>query len=425
MMNKPQRVLPESSPKVVVVGAGIVGICAALQLQRAGLETVILDRRPPGEGASFGNASIVGEQAVAPVAMPGILKKLPSMLLDNASPLAVRWPYLRHLAPWLVRFVASARPSRVRHISKALAALLDGSMAAYEPLLEAAGGSHLIRKTGWLCLYETEKGFRGDSARLDLEQCHNRRMEIYPGEALQQVEPALKNGAKFYTGVYYPDVGYAIDNLELVKVLAHHFRQGGGRIFRESVSSFERGETGVTSVRTNRATHLCNHLVIAAGAWSQPLARQLGSNPPLDTERGYSLTLPEAGVAPRMPIYSTERGMACTPLSRGLRVAGTVELGGLESPPDWRRADLLFQNVKRWFPDLKGEAAGHWMGFRPSFPDSLPVISRAPGVPNTVFAFGHGHCGLMLGARTGELVRDLILDREPVVDPAPYRVDRF
>jgi D-amino-acid dehydrogenase len=145
----------------------------------------------------------------------------------------------------------------------------------------------------------------------------------------------------------------------------------------------------------------------------------------LETERGYSLTLSQPGVMPRLPINSAEMGMVCTPLSRGLRIGGTVELASLDAPPDWRRADILFQNARRLLPDLQGEPEERWMGCRPSMPDSLPVISRAPRHPNAVFAFGHGHCGLMLGARTGELVRDLILDREPVVDPTPFRVDRF
>jgi D-amino-acid dehydrogenase len=166
--------------------------------------------------------------------------------------------------------------------------------------------------------------------------------------------------------------------------------------------------------------------VVAAGAWSRPLARRLGTDLPLDTERGYHLQLPrEAAVRPRLPVYSTERGQVCTPLAAGLRLAGTVELASLEAPADWRRADLLLANARRWFPEIDGRGAQRWLGFRPSMPDSLPVIARAPKVANAVLAFGHGHCGLMLGARTGELVRDLVLDRLPEIDVAPFRADRF
>lgn len=412
-------------PRVVVVGAGIVGICAALQLQRAGARVDVIDRRAPGEGASYANAAIVTECHVTPIAMPGVLAQAPAMLLNRESPLALRWAYLRQIAPWLARFVAAARPAAVRRITEALGALLDGCMDSFETVLREADAPDLLRRTGSLLIYETERAYRRDARARALEQHVGRDFETYSPSALRQVEPALGTADGLYAGVYYPRAGYVTDNFRVVQLLARRFRQGGGRILREGVNGFAFDGARVSGVRTDRGTHACDHLVVAAGAWSRPLARDLGCDPPLDTERGYSLTLPDAAVQPRMPIFSGERGMACTPQDRGLRLAGTVELGGLDLPPDWRRADILFRNARRWFPALDGAPAGHWMGFRPSMPDSLPVISRAPRHPNAVMAFGHGHCGLMLGPRTGELVRDLVLDRPPVVDPAPYRVDRF
>lgn len=413
------------APKVVVIGAGIVGISCAVQLQRAGLQVEVIDRRAPGEGASYANAAVVSESHVTPIALPGVLAKVPRMLMDRDSPLSVRWSYLRRIAPWLARFVLAARPSEVRRITGALATLMDGCMDSFEALLEDAGEPGLLRRTGSLCVYETERGFRGDAYVRELEQNVGRAFEIYPGSALGQVEPALGGADGLYAGVYYPAAGHVTDNFRVVQVLARRFRQGGGRILRERVNGFAFDGDHVHGVRTDRATRTCDHVVVAAGAWSRPLARELGCNPPLDTERGYSLTLPDAGVRPRMPIFSGERGMACAPQDGGLRLAGTVELGGLELPPDWRRADILLRNARHWFPDLACEPQGHWMGFRPSMPDSMPVISRTPRHPNAVLAFGHGHCGLMLGPRTGELVRDLVLDRPPVVDPTPYRVGRF
>ncbi len=423
--DKGKRGSRAGTPRVVVAGAGIVGLCAALQLQRSGAQVTVLDRQAPGEGASFGNASVIGEDMVVPVAMPGILKQLPRMLVDPLSPLAVRWSYMPRIAPWLLRFLLSARPREVERISKALAALLDGAMDAFQPLIEEAGEPDMIRRTGWLCVYESERGFRASQGGLALQERRGRRFEIVPPEELRQLEPALGDSGRFHKGVYYPDVGYALDNYRLVQVIARAFRQRGGRIMREEVRGFDIGPEGPEAVQTEKGRHACDRLVIAAGAWSKPLCAQLGSRPLLDTERGYHLTIPEPGVGPRMPVYSTERGMACTPLEGGLRLAGTVELGGLDAPPNWRRAELLLSNAQRWFPDLKGAGATRWMGFRPSMPDSLPVISRSPRFANTVFAFGHGHCGLMLAARTGELVRDLVLDREPGIDMTPYRVDRF
>lgn len=362
---------------------------------------------------------------MVPVATPGILKSLPQMLFDTTSPLAVRWSYMPKLAPWMLRFLWSARPREVERISKALAFLLDGAMDAFQPLLEEAGEPEMIRRTGWLCVYETERGFRGYQDSLELQRRRGTRFEIIPAEELRQIEPALGDGERFHRGVYYPDVGYTVNNYRLVQVLARAFRKAGGNILREEARDFEIGPERPTAVKTDRRDHTCDRLVIAAGAWSRSLVKQLGTNVPLDTERGYHLTVPEPGIAPRLPIYSTERAMVCTPLEIGLRIAGTVELGGLEAPPNWRRAEILLENARRWFPDLEGDNAIRWMGFRPSMPDSLPVISTSPRFANTVFAFGHGHCGLMMGARTGELVRDLVLGREPAIDMTPYRADRF
>jgi D-amino-acid dehydrogenase len=412
-------------PQVVIAGAGAVGVAAGLQLQLAGAQVTLIDRGPPGEGATYANGAVIGEEHVVPVATPGVLRQLPRMLLDAKSPLAVRWSYLPQLAPWLWHFVKSARWSEVERISHALTDLLDGCMGAFNPLLDVADSRDMLRTTGWLGLYETKSGFDGYQRSLELQRRRGVRADVIPSEELRQLEPALGDGDRFHAGIYYPDVGYATDSLGLVRALAGAFRHQGGRILREEVRDFEIGEDGPNAVLTDRGRHPCDRLVIAAGAHSRALAKRLGSDPPLDTERGYSLTLPTPGVRPRMPVYSTERGQVCTPIDAGLRLAGTVELAGLDAPPDWRRADLLLENAQRWFPGLEGEGAARWMGFRPSMPDSLPVISKSPRFSNTVFAFGHGHCGLMLSARTGELVRDLTLDRPTAIDVSPFRVDRF
>ncbi len=416
---------PSRGPQVVIVGAGAVGVAAGLQLQLAGAQVTLIDRGAPGEGATYANGAVIGEEHVVPVATPGVLRQLPRMLLDGKSPLAVRWSYLPQLAPWLWHFVKSARWSEVERISHALTDLLDGCMGAFTPLLDVAESRDMLRKTGWLGLYETKAGFDGYQRSLDLQRRRGVRAEVIPAAELRQLEPAVGDGARFHAGIYYPDVGYAADGLGLVQALARAFRQQGGRILREEVRDFEIGAHGPDAVLTDRGRHACDRLVIAAGAHSRALTKRLGSDPPLDTERGYSLTLPNPGVRPRMPVYSTERGQVCTPIDAGLRLAGTVELAGLDAPPDWKRADLLLENARRWFPGVDGAGAARWMGFRPSMPDSLPVISKSPHHANTVFAFGHGHCGLMLAARTGELVRDLTLDRPTSVDVAPFRVDRF
>jgi D-amino-acid dehydrogenase len=418
-----KAVMNDHRKTVIVIGAGAVGVCSALYLLRDGHRVILLDREGPGEGASFGNAAVIGEEAVVPVATPGILWKVPGMLMDPLGPLAIRWSYLPRLAPWLLRFVASSRAREVERISTALASLMKGNLEAFQPLVEWAGEPEIIRRTGWLCPYETRSGLERYRPMLDLQRRRGVALEEVPAEEIRQLEPALQG--KFHRAIYYPNVGYAAHNYRLVRLLAETFRREGGELRKTEVRDFDLGEAGPRAVLTGDGSIACDHVVVAAGAWSKPLARKLGSRLPLDTERGYHVHLPNPGTKPRVAMYSTEKGFAITPLEDGLRAAGTVELGGLDAPPNWQRAEVLRKHLKAWFPDIDDSGASRWMGFRPSMPDSLPVISRAPKYRNAVFAFGHGHCGLMLGARTGRLVADMVAGREPEVDMTPFRADRF
>ncbi len=408
---------------VAVIGGGIVGVCSALMLLREGFRVTLLERDAPGEGASFGNAAMIGEELVVPVATPGILWNVPGMLLDPLGPLALRWPYLPRLVPWLVRFVAASRRARVEEISISLKAVLEGCLAAYDTALGIAEVPEMLRRTGWLCVHETEKGLRDSQPMLDLQRRRGVRFDILEAPEIRQLEPSL--APIFACGVYYPDMGYVINSQRVVQVLAETFQSLGGTLTRAEARGFEIGPEGPRAVATDAGSVPCDAVVIAAGAWSKHLAAALGSAPPLDTERGYHVQFPDPGLMPRLPVYSHERAFVATPLEIGLRIAGTIELGGLDAEPNWARAEVLRQQAERWFPGLNTAGYTRWMGFRPSMPDSLPVIGRSPRFANVVFAFGHGHLGMMLGPRTGELVAALMAGRDPGIDMVPYRVDRF
>lgn len=409
--------------RIVVIGAGVVGVCTALSLQRDGHAVTVIDREPPGQSCSYGNAAVINEVSVVPEATPGVIKAIPRMLADPVSPVAVRWSYLPRLAPWLLRFLAAARPKEVKRISEALAGLLGGAIDAFTPWLTAAGEPGLIERTGWLCVYESKRGFQAYQPMLELQRRLGVRFEVLePGE-LYEREPNLAR--RFHGAVHYPDAARALQNFRLVQVLAELVTRQGGTIVRREVRGFDVGADGVRSVRTYGEELACDAVVIAGGAWSGELTRKLGTALPLDTERGYHVHMPDPGVMPNTPLYSVECAFACTPLEDGLRAAGTVELGGLKAKPDWRRAEALRRHVKRWLPAVNESGYSRWMGFRPSMPDSLPVISPAPRVANAFFAFGHGHCGLMMAARTGNLVADLVAGRPSDIDLTPFRADRF
>ncbi len=406
-----------------VVGAGIVGICCALQLQRDGHRVTVVDYQGPGEGTSRGNAAVIAGGACEPVAMPGILGRVPGMLTDPLGPLAIRWSYLPRLAPWLLRFIAASRPDRVEDISKALRELSLRCVAAFKPLTEAAKIGDMIRDTGWLSVYKTEASFKHARDEFELQERRGVKFDVLTGDQVRQMEPSL--APIFERGVYFPENSMTVNNFRLVQRLAEDFLARGGRLLNEKVIDVVAGPQGPSELVTERGRHPIEAIVVAAGAWSRELTRRLGHRVPLDTERGYHVMLPDPGVMPRMPIHIGDHGFVATPLEHGLRFAGTVELGGLQAAPNWNRADILLKHGRTIFPGLREGGLDRWMGYRPSFPDSLPVISGSPKMANAYFAFGHGHLGLSFAAITGKMIADLAAGRESGFDRRPYRVDRW
>ncbi len=412
-----------STPRVTVIGAGIVGVCCAAWLQRDGCRVTVIDRDEPGRGASYGNAGMLQVDSCVPLATPGILGRVPAMLLDPLGPLAIRWGYLARLAPWLARFVAASRPARVEAIAIALASLLGRAAAAYGDLVAACGAEDLLRPTGTIFVYATEAGFEAARFGHDLRRRRGFANEELRDGEIRQLEPALSPDIKH--AVFSPDCLLVADPLRLTQALAEAFVRAGGTILRETVTEIRIGAGGPSHVVTDAGIHDVDRLVLAAGAWSRRLARRLGARVPLDTERGYHLMLPEPGIELRMPIIAGERKFAITPMGGAIRLAGTVEFGGLHRAPDYRRARVMAGMAREIVPGLDPSGAVEWMGFRPSMPDSLPVIGPSPRHDKVFFAFGHGHSGLTLGAVTGSLIADLVMGRAPPIDLAPFRADRF
>lgn len=407
--------------RCVIVGAGIVGICSALQLQREGHEVVVIDRSGPGEGTSKGNAGIFANGHVVPIGTPGILKRVPGMLLDSTSPLTLRWSYLPAIAPWLIRLLAASTPRRVEAISRALAALLAPASESYKPLLKSANAEDLVQRRGWLVLYSTEEGRRAAQADLDLRRSRGIRWEELNEGTIRQFVPALRPGPVW--GVMLPDCEHTVDPYRLTVALADDFVVRGGTVIRADVRTSVAPD-GKPQVTTNTEPVAFDRLVIAAGPWSRTLLRGLGDDAPLDTERGYHVMLAN-DIDLRVPLLCADHKFSITPMTDGVRLAGTVEFAGLEAPPNPKRWDIMAERARGLLPGLKPEPRTTWMGFRPSMPDSLPVISPSPRHRDVYYAFGHGHLGLTLGAVTGRAIADLIANRRPAFDLAAYHIDRF
>lgn len=408
---------------VIVVGAGIVGICSALYLQREGFLVTLIDRNQPGEGTSYGNAGIIALGSVIPVGTPGILKKVPKMLMDPLAPLSVRWSYLPQIAPWLVRLVQASTPERVEEISRALASITVPALDHYEPLLQAAGAKDLVGRLGSLYVFTSEAELRAAEPDVALRRRRGIELQMLSGPELRQMQPAL--APEIPGAMFIPGAAHCVNPLGLSQALANHFLATGGRFVQEPVLGILMGVDGPSHVVTDGKRYPTDAVVIAAGAYSRQFARDLDADVPLDTERGYHVMLPDPGIEVRLPMLFPGRGFAVTPMAEGLRCAGTVELGGLTAPPNYARADIILEQARALLPGLDDRGVERWMGHRPSMPDSLPVISPVPGRRNVFYAFGHGHLGLTLGAVTGRLIADMVAGRAPSIDATPFRADRF
>ncbi len=405
-----------------VIGAGVVGISAALYLQRHGFTVTVIDRGPPGEGCSMGNAGMLGTASCVPVALPGVLAKVPKMLLPD-GPLKLHWALLPRLIPWLLRFVAAARPARVAEISDAMHALQADLLDAHLELLGDAKRTDLVQKRGKLHLYETASQYHGAAPARALQTDHGIAFDELDGTAVRQLVPEIVGA--MHGATFYPDVCHCTDPLAMVRAYAELFVRRGGDLRREQVRGFEIGTDGPDWVVTDAGRHAVSTVVIAAGAWSGKLVRQFGAKVPIESQRGYHVMLPRPGISLSVPIKAEGRGIILTPMDGGLRITGIAEFGGLDAPPDRRRYRTLLTHARALIPGLVTEDMTEWMGHRPSTPDSLPVIDRSARFAGVHYAFGHGHFGLGLGAISGRLVADLAADIPTSINLQPYRISRF
>lgn len=415
--------MPEARKPVVVVGAGIIGVASAASLLREGLDVTLIDRLKPGMATSFGNAGSLSPSAVMPVSMPGMIRKVPGWLLDPLGPLTVRWRYLPKVAPWLVRFLQQGNWPEVERVAAAMHALMSPVFEDYARLLPHGQFEAMIRRDGCLYVYESAEEFAKAKRSLDLRRALGARMDEVGPDQMGQLEPALAR--KFTHGIFAPDNGRTVNPSAMVKAIADNFIADGGHWIQADVTGLAMDGDTVTGVRTADGTHTADQIVIAAGAWSTVLTRQLGLRIPLETQRGYHVTFAGPGIEVNRTVMWNRRSVFVNPMEPGLRVAGTVELAGLKAAPNMERADALGRIAAEMFPDLDTSRPSNWMGHRPCLPDSLPVIDVAPRHRNVILAFGHQHVGMCSGASTGRLVAELATGRSPGVDLSPFAVTRF
>lgn len=411
---------PHQTTDIAIIGAGVIGLCIAERLVAEGHEVVLVDPNPPGSGASHGNAGTIADYAVNPVGTPDVLWNLPSLLFSRTSPLAIRHAALPSLAPWLLRFARQSLPAAARRNGTAIAALLANAGPLWEDLALRVSGAGILQRRGCLYLYDSPAAFRAAEADMATRRAHGVTVDLISPDALAQLEPGLPPGKA--GAAFFPDARFLSDPGRMMHLLAAAVLEKA-TLIPAHADKLTRKLDGVLVEGPNLHLH-ARRVIIAAGAQSRALALQAGDRIPLDTERGYHVEWDMPAARLTRPVSITARGFYLCPMEGRLRVAGTVELGGLTLPPSPHRIARLVAGAQAIFPDL-GPPDREWMGFRPSLPDSLPVIGASRMGGEVIHAFGHGHLGVTLAPITGQIIADLVASRMQQRDIHPYRPTRF
>ncbi len=407
----------------VVVGAGIIGVAIAHDLQRRGRDVVLVDRGPVGMGASYGNMASIAVTEFMPASRPAVWKQMPGWMLDPEGPVRVRPTYMPKLIPWFARFLAASRPSKLRELEAQGAALCGRVYDDLLPLLRETGLEAELTEEGCLSLYTDEAEFRTDRDHIEILERFGFPHEVIGRQAIKALEPELSD--RIGMAVIFPQNRSLRDPHRLVTALAERFTALGGKIEQGEVTGFERSGR-VSGVRLSGGRTLpAEELVLAAGAFTGRLTAMLGEPIPLETERGYHTQIMSPGIEMRHSIIWPARAFMVTPTAGGIRVGGTVEMAGLDAAPNYRRARITVKRAREALPNLRCEDFTEWMGHRPALPDTVPIMSASAKTPGVYVATGHGHLGVTYGATTARLMGDLITGAIPPVDMRPYRIDRF
>ena len=361
---------PHRAFSIAVIGAGIVGCATALSLAAAGHAVTVYDPAAPGSGTSFGNAGAIVTGSVTPNATPGVLRSIPGFLLDRDGPAVLRLSHLPRALPWLWGFLKAGRPSEVERISRALEPLVTRALDAYRPLLKISGAENQIAEAGWLKVYTNDAEFASSALERRLHARAGIRAEVLDRDALLDLEPMLAPEA-CHRGLFQRHSGFVRDPRGLAEAFMRSAEARGARHLRLKVEGLRANHDRRISVSAGGSTEVFDKVVVAAGAWSRRLARDVGDRVLLDAERGYHMVFPgESDGLLSRPVYFPGLGMVLSPMAGGLRMLNGTELAGLNAPPAYRRIRKMQELARRVLPALGSNSAGsEWMGYRPSTPE--------------------------------------------------------
>ena len=353
-----------SNPEIsdtVVVGAGVVGLCIGTHLARRGVQVSIIDELPPASGASYGNSGFLVADTAMPIALPGMYRQVPRWLSDPEGPLRVRPSYLPSAAPFLAKWLASSRRSQVLASSDAMRRLHNSTFDEWRFLVGPQVYDALIRRTGQAYLWEGE-GKSSTPMEDELRERHGVKVQPLALADIQDIFPGIASSVT--RGMVIPGNGHTTNPGRLCAALLQAFLDAGGAIGHERVQKMWRSDGGWRLMTTSGQLRQTRRVVVAAGAWSHRLLKPLGVDVPLESERGYHVVLPDPSVKLAMPILHKTGYFGMNSMEMGMRLAGTVEISGLEAVPDQRRCEVLVRKAKRLFPDLQHGEPRMWMGHR-------------------------------------------------------------
>ncbi len=416
--------MSDSFKTAIVIGAGIVGVSTAIWLQRSGCKVTLIDREGVAAGTSYGNAGLLACSAIIPVTTPDLIFKIPEMLFDPNQPLFMRWSYFPRIISWLFKFLSKANLKDMNQITADLHRLMYDSVDQHKQLANGTGAEDYIKSNQYIHGYKDKEAFSKDKLSWEARRKVGLPDDELDGDALAKHDPSLEG--KFGFAVRSHSDGHVTDPGEYIKALASHFEDEGGKIFIEEVEDIPVKNGRAIGVKTTRGQLIeASHVIIASGAWSGKLAKKLGLNVPLETERGYHLEFVNPNIELKSPVMVSAGKFGMNSMNGRLRCAGIVELGGLDAPPSRAPFELLKRQVLTLFPELKYDEIREWMGHRPSTPDSLPLIGAFEDIPNVWAGFGHQHLGLTGGPKTGRWLAQLISGEKLNEDLSAYKPNRF
>jgi len=413
----------QANQTAIVVGAGMVGLCCAYALHMRGIKVTVVDRDIEGDKTSYGNAGALAISECVPHSLPGQIWSIPKWLLDPMGPLSLRPAHIPSFMPWMLSYLGHSRKRQVAHIADALHAINERVSADYDPMLHAIGYADKVHDKGCIRVYDSYKSFKKNALEWRIRKQHGQDYELLGEDDLRRMAPAIGKAKQF--GVFQPQWRIMDDPKGLVGCLRHWLIAQDVTMVNANVDALECAQSSVVGVTTSQGVINADMTIVAAGAWSKALAKQVGEPCLLESERGYNTTLPNPNISLKHELLFAEEMFVASPLAIGLRVGGASEFAGLKAAPNYKRSDNLLRLAKRYLPDLNTEGGTQWMGHRPSTPDSLPVLGPSVKWQGLCYAFGHSHLGMTQAASSGQMLAEVLMQPELNTDLSAYSIGRF